>query len=424
MFSVVLLRLTSLIYKQVRMDILFVDWEKPKGQLLRTAKDVETGIDRKNNAFGAAAPGKLHSETETSPVSVWRTIMAANQWSNLTINRRISPLLTLTIVAAILDGGKLHFVATERPDAHDLTPGVINPILQFANVAFWYFVVVAIQYVLSLFIWERYVEENPSNHFIDLCTILKISVLFMDAKYRGYYVHGNSPHEFADTHMEQLALQLSQEASNVRTGRSLPGCPDSSCQSFELHFSGAWRARFDNLQKKIQQAHERRMGGSGDEVKALTGGPSTGEESLNNVPYTPCELSSFFKQFIEETDPNHIRKWKNRTVLQAAFDFPPNMILDGSAKSRPGDKSMSEEEKTNYIYLDPGKRFERLTFRGIEIDLIMWECLLFCIIEYSTQNATISAAVVYAVWICIRWIRTRFGQQNLAMKTRLDPRFL
>lgn len=80
--------------------------------------------------------------------------------------------------------------------------------------------------------------------FIDFCTLAKISILVMDEKYHGYYLHCRSPHQFADGAMSELIQMLHKEESGLTVDRSLEGAP-ADVQCFEFFSTGDWRTQFD-----------------------------------------------------------------------------------------------------------------------------------------------------------------------------------
>jgi meckelin len=171
------------------------------------------------------------SAARFSPISVWRTLLAANEWAELQTQRRLKLPFVLIVLVCILEAGRVKYVATPQPNVYDLSEGEINPILQFANNVFWFLVVAGIQLLYTVGLGERYLGENPSSSFIDMCTVAKVSLLIVDEKYHGYYLHANAPHEHADGDMRELTEHLFEEASAMRLGRGLLGCPDPNCQT-------------------------------------------------------------------------------------------------------------------------------------------------------------------------------------------------
>ena len=91
----------------------------------------------------------------SAPISVWRTVFACNEWSELQTLRRTSFEITMLVLILLLVGADLQYVATPQPHATNLTPGSVNPALRFANLVWWYFVVIAVQWLYVFLIGER-----------------------------------------------------------------------------------------------------------------------------------------------------------------------------------------------------------------------------------------------------------------------------
>ncbi len=432
------MRIIGLIYRQVNVDVFFLDWEKPRGVLFRHGKDVEAsrggGGGARGGGGGAAAAGER--DDGRTAISAWRSIFAVNEWAELSTMRRANPWYTFVVLVALLEGGAQRFVATPQPVAANLAPGATNPVLALAIAMVWYWIIVATQLVWAKFVAERYIWENPAAAYLDLCTIMKISVFVLDEKYRGYYIHGNSPHEFADGGMQEVALNLFEEATAMRSGRGLPGCPDAACQTFEVHVPRLWREEYDRVFASLVSAEEPASlrGGPAAYARAAAGASSLGQgvERTNRLAGAHEKLSRFLRGFIDESNPDFKRLWRERTVMHAAFDFPPDMVAEGEAaahgmtlasggaKAAPG----GDASRITYMFTDPHLRFERATFLGIELDLAMFDAILFCAAQYGTGSPSVAAAIALLGVVVIKGVREHFGARNLARKTLVDRAFL
>jgi len=372
--------------------------------------------------------------------------------------------LTLLILVTLLEGGRLKYIATPQPYVTDLTPGDINPALQFANNVFWYIIIVVIQLLYNFFIGERYIEENPTTRYVDLITVMKVSLLLMDEKYHGFYVHGNAPHEYADGGMAEIANHLFEEAAAARIGRGLPGCPDPLCQTFEIHVPALWREQYDRVFRRLldsesaaiaasmgnlnipsSQGYNTNMNNMGVSNSINGGVPISGvagslvakaRERTRRLGAAQQALALFMKGFIEETDPDYKRVWRDRTLLQAAFDVPPDMLTEGMVASASaavtggmgGSGTASglapSNSRLTYVYTDHLYRFERLIFRGIELDLLIFEILLFCLVDYLVVSPTSAGVTTYIFSKAIAAFRHWWGNRNVSYKTLVDERFL
>lgn len=72
-FSLQFLSVLAAIYRQTNLDVFFIDWEKPRSKLVD--HDAITG--------------------EVAPISIWRTILVANEWNELQSVRSLFQLFNI-----------------------------------------------------------------------------------------------------------------------------------------------------------------------------------------------------------------------------------------------------------------------------------------------------------------------------------------
>ncbi|KAG8133783.1 hypothetical protein E2320_011559 [Naja naja] len=147
------LHFLHLLASQLTIDIFFIDWERPKGKVLK-AVEGENGI-----------------RSVSAPVSIWRTYFIANEWNEIQTTRKINPLFQVFAV------------------------------LFFLEVV--YFSV----------IYERFIEDKI-RQFVDLCCMSNVSVFLLSERCFGYYIHGRSVHGHSDTNMEEMNMNLKREAKH------------------------------------------------------------------------------------------------------------------------------------------------------------------------------------------------------------------
>eukprot|EP00003_Mantamonas_plastica_P003858 TRINITY_DN13032_c0_g2_i5.p1 TRINITY_DN13032_c0_g2~~TRINITY_DN13032_c0_g2_i5.p1 ORF type:complete len:838 (-),score=230.14 TRINITY_DN13032_c0_g2_i5:794-3010(-) len=184
-----------LLWRQINMDIFFMDWETPKRKFDESSREVDI-------------------------ISVWRQLFVANEFNEMQTMRVINVEFTMFALLFFLNGLNLVYGATSQPDANDLTPGETNPLLRFCVTTFWWLVVAGTQIV-----WERLVRTklrgNEVLEFVDFCSLANVSLFVLIDRTHGYYVHGKSVHTVADTNLEGIISQLRAEAQGMSGKRGL-----------------------------------------------------------------------------------------------------------------------------------------------------------------------------------------------------------
>jgi meckelin len=520
------LRIVDLTWEQCSVDIFFVDWEKRKGPLLHTAQldgydDLDDALPAgsKQKPMGApdAKPDDPRSrssrsaatwrgserhaeEAETArrhkyaPVSIWRKLFMANEWSELQSDRRIRLWLTLFVLVAIMEGGNVKNVAVARPGTADLSDDVINPAIQFANNAFWWGVLCLSQYILVWGVYERFITEPPTLRYLDLCSIAKISIIVMPHKYSGFYLHCDAPYEYADCTMAQMTDHLQDERGEVLVGRGLPGAPNTNAQEFVLWLPMAFRLQYDSIYRQfntkvLETAAEARRnavaGGAslprtsmsthygrpmednaGIRVDAAKGAPAYDQHTLpqeglagaaqtierngqaaadaagvrqtslkdsRNVAVTKVlevaskTLSGFVKAFVTKEGTSGLL-WEFRDVklLQRWCGLTPEMeeLQQAHGISTMGGMSASGTTGVAMMQEDVRHSWESVMWRGQEVDLILWDFLMYTVVDFYTQSPTSAALTTYILSVALDYVRTQWGQTNISRKTLIDDRFL
>jgi meckelin len=58
-----------------------------------------------------------------------------------------------------------------------------------------------VQYIAIRILYWRYVS-NPVSSFVDLAFLSNISVILMDTRHSGYYIHGRNAAQHSDTDLK------------------------------------------------------------------------------------------------------------------------------------------------------------------------------------------------------------------------------
>ncbi len=190
-----ILQVLLLVYRQCTVDVFFIDWEKERGG---------GGDDKANSdAYNKDKPSY-------SNVSVWRSILIANEWCEMQAQRHTDIDLSLMFLLLFQAGLDLEFLATPQPNSLDLSPGSFNYALRFFTIAMWYFAIVLTQLAYKGLTY-RFMKD-PLDLFVDLCQLANISTFLLDEMYHGYYIHGRAVHPFTDVNMLTMQLNLQAES--------------------------------------------------------------------------------------------------------------------------------------------------------------------------------------------------------------------
>ncbi|DBA02416.1 TPA: hypothetical protein N0F65_007235 [Lagenidium giganteum] len=421
-FAFQLLSVLWQVYHQTQAQLFFLDWEKPRAKIV----DLDS------------------AKTQDAPVSIWRTILVANEWNELQTARLTSLRFTLVLMLFFLYGCDLRQLATPVPRAQLRHTGTaaslttdeslaLNAYLRFANVAWLWLAVCIAQRLWRWLIYERYLDEPRASLFIDLCTVAKVSCLVLDEPYHGYYLHCRSPYPFADGSMSEIVDQLRQEEAGLTVGRGLDSSlPD--CQTFEVFVTRKWKRKFQTLATSMQMADGPGVanGNAGESTEllkrpmaALRGRPQLGSlnagwslaNSIGNratrttqeMVKKAMQLSDFLKAFVENQDEQfRWRLHRLHTCLTRFFDIPPDMTA----------------VKQSLLVPDTDMRFTRTILCGIENDLMLLDVLCFGVFDLWFQNHASSALATYLLEKVIVGLRSRYGSQSIARNTLVDARFL
>uniref|UniRef100_UPI00398F5FE8 meckelin isoform X4 n=1 Tax=Pristiophorus japonicus TaxID=55135 RepID=UPI00398F5FE8 len=156
-FALKLLQLLHKLAHQLTVDIFFIDWERPKGKII---KSVAGGGDIK---------------TAPAPVSIWRTYFVANEWNNIQTIRKINPNFQIIAVLFFLEVVGFKNLTSMDPysNLNKTAESNVAPssrILRYGIANSIWLTVGLIQVIFCTSIYERFVDDKISQ-FIDLCSI-------------------------------------------------------------------------------------------------------------------------------------------------------------------------------------------------------------------------------------------------------------
>lgn len=364
---------------QITIDIFFIDWERPKGKVLK-AVEGEGGV-----------------RSATVPVSIWRTYFVANEWNEIQTVRKINPLFQVLAVLFLLEVvGFKNLALMDSSSSLSRSPlGYIAPssrILRYAvSTALWLAIGV-LQAVFFAVFYERFVEDKI-RQFVDLCCMSNISVFLLSHRCFGYYIHGRSVHGHADTNMEEMNMNLKREAENLCSQRGL--VPNTDGQTFQVAISGQVRQHYERIHETLTRQH--------GPARLLSSPASTFEQSVKAYH----AMNKFLGSFIDHVHKEMDYFIKDKLLLERIL---------GMEFMEPMEKSI--------FYNDEGYSFSNVLYYGNEATLLIFDLLFFCVVDLACQNFILAACLTYLQQEIFRFLRNTIGQKNLASKTLVDQRFL
>ena len=80
---------------------------------------------------------------------------------------------------------------------------------------------------------------------IDLCSVSNISIFILDENYRGYYIHGRSPHGLTDVNIKEILMNFYREENRMSGARGLQDNSDE--QIFIMKINTRFRRQYESL---------------------------------------------------------------------------------------------------------------------------------------------------------------------------------
>ncbi|KAB0400079.1 hypothetical protein E2I00_005099 [Balaenoptera physalus] len=346
---------------QITIDIFFIDWERPKGKVLK-AVEGEGGV-----------------RSATVPVSIWRTYFVANEWNEIQTVVGFKNL-------ALMDSSS----SLSRSPPSYIAP--YSRILRYAvSTALW-LVIGIIQVVFFAVFYERFIEDKI-RQFVDLCCMSNISVFLLSHRCFGYYIHGRSVHGHADTNMEEMNMNLKREAENLCSQRGL--IPNTDGQTFQIAISSQMRQQYDRIHETLTRKN--------GPARLLSSSGSTFEQSIKAYH----TMNKFLGSFIDHVHKEMDYFIKDKLLLERIL---------GMEFMEPMEKSI--------FYNDESYSFSSVLYYGNEATLLIYDLMFFCVVDLACQNFILASFLTYLQQEIFRFIRNTVGQKNLASKTLVDQRFL
>ncbi|CAM5151371.1 unnamed protein product [Eretmochelys imbricata] len=366
--------LLHLLITQLTVSIFLIDWEKPK----------------EKPAFKAPAGG----QRATSSVSIWRTFLIANEWNEIQTHRKLNPSLQLFAVLLLLEVVGLKNIASRDLNL-DLHPGTDtylaawSPVLRFGIAASLWLALGIAQMVFFIGIYERFVEDKI-HQFVDLCSMSNVSVFILMHGCYGFYIHGRSVHGHADVGMDAMHACLRKEEENLCPLRGLEA--NSDIQTFEVLLTDRARQLYDKITQPLTE------GPRGASVRV-----DLHEQRLRSY----YALNRFLSSFLEHAYRDMDYIVKDKFFLERIMDMEFQEAVDMSI-----------------LYTDASALFSRTLFYNNELALLLFDTLLFSVVDLGTQDFMLAAIITFVVQKLVKMLRHALGRRNLAAKTLVEKQFL
>ncbi|KAI8826206.1 Meckelin [Fimicolochytrium jonesii] len=371
------------LHAQCTADIFFIDWEQSKGRILRSGDE---------------------GKARLAPVSVWRSIFLMNVWDDIQTHRLVNIELNLLAMFFILDTLQVRYAATPQPDRQDLTPGPTSPILLFGVEGMVWLALSAAQALFRHLVHDRFYRNRLLN-FIDVLSMANLSVFAFDEQCHGYYIHGKSVHQCADTSVAELNGFLRKEQADLVPRRGLQG---SDQQCFEVLAQKEFRAAFNKVYRAVI-ADLDRGDGAAARAQRLTMEPRarrfTGADEERVRAYET--VNHFLKSFFDQNLKDYPYVIRTRTYFERFLAKTPDV------------------SHTSVLFHDTtATPFTPLLLRGLEPHLLLLYALLFTLVSQAVDSTGVAVVVVYGVDVAVRCGRRHFGRGNVGRKGLMDGKFL
>ena len=400
------------IYEQTSYDIFFVDWEHFKNVYTQNRQNMDVNFQ--------------YIEKAAAYKGAWRGIHVADQFNILQKQRTISLELCFCILMFFWyhEGIDLRGLSKSLAGTEKIEDTRENNFLRFFLSSGIIYIVGIIQFGIQrlLQLWI----PLKKTEFLDLCTVSNISVFILDDSLHGYYVHGKSPFGRADTSLNELIKNLTEEEKGKIKKRGLSQEDKDDVQTFEIYISYNMRMIYDGLYKDetkneiITKGDIDRLGKQSRYNNLFKHLPNIidGKEVSRLTNY----MNSQLLQRIEIVANVRDKYIKDKSFTQRFLDYPPSNDLVGP------------EAREMIFYRDPRMNFDDVMFTGMEIDWLIMDIYFFQLWSISIEKRDFYGKVpggsfhlaFILTYLCDRIIfffRGFFAEKNISRKAIINNIF-
>lgn len=88
------------------------------------------------------------------------------------------------------------------------------------------------------------------------------------------------------------------------------------------------------------------------------------------------------------------------------------------------DIAFQQPIEKSIFYSDDRYRFSCTLFYSNELVLLLFDTLLFCVIDLGTQNFVLATIITFVVQMFVKILRSEIGKKNISMQTMVEENFL
>ncbi|VIO94856.1 MGC26979 protein, putative [Brugia malayi] len=364
----------------------FIDWERPHVTF------------KTNNK--APVSSDVREDVDIAQPVIWRTYLVANEWNELQDYRKTSVGLQMITMIALLNWLKLENWAAITPGLSTNIPVSTKSttLSELAIISSIYLTVSVIQWIFRVTIVEQ-LFLDPFHNMIDLCSISNISILALTHPLHGYYIHGRSVHDQADTDMIRMNQYLHRERENLCGTRGLEA--GSGLQTYIVNLPKAFREQFDAASQVLENDIEQLDKHTADHFDATT-------TNIQKIAKGHEQLNNFLIKFIEHNNP------------QADY-----IINDTSLPELLCDIEFTDSSHVGNFIRDKSEiAYSAAFIYGNEWVYLSFELSLFCSVYIFTRSYTCSAFITYIISVISRKLVSTFFTNHLIKSSFVDHRFL
>lgn len=348
---------------QSQSNVCILDWETPK----------ERGV----------------------PVSAWRRLMIANEYNRILSTRSYSMNFTLIFLIFILEGLNYTLLSSPIPRNELINVGKTYKVLHFGFTSFLWLILMVVECVLNYIMVKRI--GDPYLNFIDLCATANCSILIMNTKSQGFYIHGRSNHEHTDVNMPDLIQNMLNESKGNVGLRGL--VPETNDQVFRVYLESGFAEVLSSAPELILEKFAKKALMSPQKLNSKT---RKEVEEMGVYDYLNKSLCSFFAG--EESPYKYVVQ--KSTIPEKILGWGPQVGKD------------------SVLTIQDDYSYRQSIFGGIEWTLNIMYLLLFAGIEMETRSPAIAAFVVFIVDLIFMAAYSRAARINFARKAIIDFHYI